>query len=91
MNARSRLLTEGALLVTAAAIASATIQTARGDGQQASPPARASTATRQTLSPKQVSFYQVPLVCPAAPQIGCGSASKPLLLELENSPAVSEA
>jgi hypothetical protein len=30
-------------------------------------------------------------MCHAAPQIGCGSASKPLLLELENSPAVSEA
>src|SRR5207249_3492857 len=30
-------------------------------------------------------------VCPAAPQIGCGSASKPLLLELEHSDVVSEA
>ena len=39
----------------------------------------------------RVSFYEVPLVCPAAPQIGCGSASKPLLLELEHSKVVSEA
>lgn len=38
-----------------------------------------------------VSFYKVPLVCPAAPHIGCGSASKPLLLELERSGVVSEA
>jgi len=38
-----------------------------------------------------VSFYKVPLVCPAAPHIGCGSASKPLLLELERSDVVSEA
>lgn len=38
-----------------------------------------------------VSFYQAPLVCPAAPEIGCGSASKPLLLELERSNVVSEA
>jgi hypothetical protein len=45
----------------------------------------------RTLEPKNVSFYEVPLVCPAAPQIGCGSASKPLLLELERSDAVSEA
>jgi hypothetical protein len=38
-----------------------------------------------------VSFYQVPLVCPAAPQIGCGSASKPLLIGLERTNTVSEA
>jgi len=38
-----------------------------------------------------VSFYRVPLVCPAAPEIGCGSASKPLLLGLERADAVSEA
>lgn len=39
-----------------------------------------------------VSFYEVPLVCAAAPQIGCGSKSKPVLLGLEKkSTAVSEA
>src|SRR5262252_1882246 len=38
-----------------------------------------------------VGFYKAPLVCPAAPHIGCGSASKPLLLELERSDVVSEA
>jgi hypothetical protein len=38
-----------------------------------------------------VSFYRVQLVCPAAPQIGCGSAAKPLLLELERQPGVAEA
>ena len=38
-----------------------------------------------------VSFYQVPLVSPAAPEIGCGSGSKPLLLELESTNAVSGA
>jgi len=51
-------------------------------------------AARSTLGPTglaNVSFYKVPLVCPAAPHIGCGSASKPLLLELERSEAVSEA
>jgi len=31
------------------------------------------------------------LVCPAAPQIGCGSASKPILLDLERQPGVLEA
>jgi hypothetical protein len=45
----------------------------------------------RTANPNLVSFYEVPLICPAAPQIGCGSASKPLLLELEHSEVVSEA
>jgi hypothetical protein len=38
-----------------------------------------------------VSFYDVPLVCNAAPDIGCGSRSKPALLELEKNPAIKEA
>jgi len=33
----------------------------------------------------------VPLVCPAAPQIGCGSASKPILMDLEKQLGVAEA
>jgi hypothetical protein len=36
------------------------------------------------LKPNEVVFYNVPLVCPAAPQIGCGSASKPVLVGLES-------
>ena len=39
----------------------------------------------------RISFYQAQLVCPAAPLIGCGSAAKPILLELERDPHVSEA
>lgn len=38
--------------------------------------------TRNTNS--NISFYKVPLVCAAAPQIGCGSKAKPVLLSLEN-------
>jgi hypothetical protein len=38
-----------------------------------------------------VSFYKTPLVCNAAPDIGCGSRSKPVLLALEKDPAVKEA
>lgn len=39
-----------------------------------------------------VSFYEVPLVCAAAPQIGCGSKARPVLSELERkNTAVSEA
>ena len=37
-------------------------------------------ASRQSTGP---AFYRVALECPAAPKIGCGSAAKPILLELE--------
>ena len=43
------------------------------------------------LNKKRISFYEAELVCPAAPQIGCGSAAKPILLELERHPQVAEA
>jgi len=39
----------------------------------------------------RISVFKVPLVCPAAPWIGCGSASKPILLQLEREPGVLEA
>src|SRR5216684_1271016 len=39
----------------------------------------------------RISVFKAPLVCPAAPQIGCGSASKPVLLDLERQPGVLEA
>ncbi len=38
-----------------------------------------------------ISFYNVPLVCNAAPTIGCGSLSKPALLELEKKSEIKEA
>ena len=43
------------------------------------------------LTADRVSVFKVPLQCPAAPWIGCGSASKPILLDLEKQPGVSEA
>src|SRR5262245_6392697 len=48
-------------------------------------------ANDMAVSPKQITFYEVPLVCPAAPEIGCGSRSKPILLQLEQERTVSEA
>src|SRR6266480_2699086 len=48
-------------------------------------------ASKQNRSKKDVSMYQVPWRCPAALQIGCGSHAKPVLLELEQNPSVSEA
>ncbi len=44
-----------------------------------------------TAQKQVVSFYKVPLVCSAAPDIGCGSRSKPVLLKLEKNPAIKEA
>jgi hypothetical protein len=38
-----------------------------------------------------ITFYDVPLVCGAAPAIGCGSRAKPLLIDLEQQTAVEEA
>src|SRR6266480_5422570 len=39
----------------------------------------------------RISVFKAPLVCPAARQIGCGSASKPILLDLEQQHGVLEA
>jgi hypothetical protein len=44
-----------------------------------------------TFAPDRVSIYKVPLVCPAAPQIGCGSRAKPILLAFEHQPIVESA
>src|SRR5258705_9546801 len=38
-----------------------------------------------------ITFYETPLVCNAAPEIGCGSRAKPVLLELEKNLAIKEA
>ena len=38
-----------------------------------------------------ITFYDVPLVCGAAPSIGCGSRIKPLLMDLERQFAIEEA
>ena len=43
-----------------------------------------------STSSDQMSFFRVPLVCNAAP-FGCGSRSKPVLLDLQKSEAVKEA
>lgn len=45
----------------------------------------------KNLTSEKISFYEVPLVCGAAPDIGCGSRAKPVLLEMEKNPAIKEA
>lgn len=43
------------------------------------------------VAASEISFYQVGLVCTAAPQIGCGSRAKPVLLSLTASSRVAGA
>jgi len=43
-----------------------------------------------TNKTESVSFYQVPLVCGAAPEIGCGSRIKPLFIETEKEKEIKE-
>ena len=50
-----------------------------------------STLFGQKDQSKIISFYKVPLVCGAAPDIGCGSRAKPALLAMEQNKAISEA
>jgi hypothetical protein len=70
----------------------AAIETGRCDSKsQTAPNNAASTHASSGPDAKRLSFYEVPLVCPAASQIGCGSASKPLLLGLESGGVASEA
>jgi hypothetical protein len=61
-------------------------QCARGDG--ASP--LGAEANQAAITPDRISFFTVPLRCEAAAEIGCGSRSKPILLQLEREPAIAE-
>src|SRR5262249_52525788 len=45
----------------------------------------------KSIGPERISLFKVSLQCPAAPHIGCGTASKPILLQLEQEPGVAEA
>jgi len=60
-------------------------------GAAACTPLAVSAENAANVTADRVSVFKVPLVCPAAPQIGCGSASKPILLDLEKQPGVAEA
>src|SRR5207253_1991275 len=88
MGIGNRLLKSGLMLAAAAALAAAAVHPVLSEESLA---ASASTGPRNALNPKRMSFFQAPLVCPAAPQIGCGSAAKPLLLDLERNAVVSGA
>ncbi|MGH7945272.1 MAG: mercuric transporter MerT family protein [Opitutaceae bacterium] len=56
------------------------------------PPVGSLAVERKTsLNPDRISLFNVPLVCRAAPEIGCGSRAKPLLIALERDASVAEA
>ncbi len=55
------------------------------------PPLASVAGNAPTLTADRISVFKAPLVCPAAPQIGCGGASKPILLDLEKQSGVLEA
>jgi copper chaperone CopZ len=62
------------------------------DTNDAKDPAPASVGeSLGSVAPNRVSLFKVPLQCLAAPQIGCGSAAKPILLDLERQAGVFEA
>ena len=46
---------------------------------------------RHAIPAERISLFSVPLKCAAAPEIGCGSLSKPLLLDLEGQTGVTGA
>jgi hypothetical protein len=45
----------------------------------------------KSTNQETIAFYDVPLVCGAAPSIGCGSRAKPLLVDLEQQAPIKEA
>jgi mercuric ion transport protein len=49
------------------------------------------TNMRKNANPNLISLFEVPLVCSAAPQIGCGLRAKPILLELQRDPNIAGA
>ncbi len=46
---------------------------------------------RKNANPNLISLFDVPLVCSAAPQIGCGLRAKPILLDLQSDPKIAGA
>src|SRR6185295_13932514 len=44
-----------------------------------------------TTAKENITFYEVPLVCGADAEIGCGSRAKPALMDMEKNSAIKEA
>lgn len=65
--------------------------TDRGVNRHRGKASRDGTGSKSTTAVDRVSFYRVPLVCEAAPQLGCGTRAKPVLQDLKRQPGVGEA
>ncbi len=74
-------------LMAAAAVAAA-LACPCLDGATSAVAAQADRTARATEDP---TFSRVPLMCPAARGLGCGSRAKPVLLDLQKPPVVQEA
>ncbi len=48
-------------------------------------------ANRADLSSERMSFFEVPLACGASEDLGCGSAAKPILNDLDANPRIGDA
>ncbi len=48
-------------------------------------------STEGNTAANGITFYDVPLVCGAYAEIGCGSRAKPALMDMEKNPGVKEA
>jgi len=48
-------------------------------------------STEDNAAANGITFYDVPLVCGAYAEIGCGSRAKPALMDMEKNPGVKEA
>jgi len=46
---------------------------------------------KTAIAADRISLFTVPLRCEAAPEIGCGPISEPILLQLEREPAIAQA
>lgn len=46
--------------------------------------------TNKKNSQENITFYEVPLVCGAAPHIGCGSRAKPVFIDMEKEDQINE-
>ncbi len=58
---------------------------------KATAPAAPATERKVMVKAERISLFSVPLVCAAAPEIGCGSKAKPRLAALERDAQIAEA
>lgn len=71
--------------------AASTTKSKNANGSKTDPAPASTGETTAAITADRISLFKVWLQCPAVPQLGCGSAARPILLDLERQPAVVEA